>query len=134
MRNVDASSGQSIWRSSQCGFSEFLKAIFGTGYNNSSLISRHNLEIQVHGGSSAQASHIACSSSQKEFVDRLTSWEETIWENPMVTDSSVALTEIADAANRFRSHVVNAMKNAAVHRYNGTLFSLYDLLNSCLIA
>ncbi|CAG7633813.1 unnamed protein product, partial [Allacma fusca] len=128
MSNVDGSKGQSSFQSTQGGISGFLKGIFGgveysdsSSSSSSSSFSRKNMEILVRGGNSAKASQLALSNNQKEFTDRLTAWEETIWENPMVTDSSVALAEVADVVNQFRSGVVNAMKVATEDLYNARL-------------
>jgi len=127
INNVDDHKVRSTFTSNSGGINAFLGNIFGgDGYSSSSsdsLISalKKNINIIILGGNSAKASDLVTSQNQEEFLNRLHAWEETILENPMVTDSSISLREMADVINRIQPNIVHDMKTAILDLYNTKL-------------
>ncbi|XP_037042297.1 uncharacterized protein LOC119078725 [Bradysia coprophila] len=127
MTNISGSLGQSNYEVNPGGISGFLASVFSancTGSETSSSsasFNEKNLEITVRGGNSTKASELASSSTKEQFYERLNAWEDTIWDDPAVADSSVTLGAIADVVNRFESSLVNGMKEAALDLYNSRL-------------
>lgn len=126
MTDFKDSSRQSNSVVNQGGLSGFLGSVFGS--NNDSHTSssftkfdQKSLGIIVHGGNASKASELALSSTEDQFIQRLAAWEETLWDDPIVTDSSVSLVAVADAIGRFHPIVGNGMKHAASDLYNGSL-------------
>lgn len=112
------------------GLSGFLSTIFPsceaslsrpTDFTKS--IDRKSLNIVVHGGSSSLASQLTNSKSQDEFLQNLAAWQESLHENPVVSDYSITLDEVATIVKRIKPQLTLGMQTAVDDLYQSRLIS-----------
>ena len=106
------------------GLSAFLNSIFknkapvessaGHCQSNESMsnasMTKNSMNIKVQGGNGALATKLGSSSSYEQFQIRLQKWEETLWENPVVSELSIALGEVADVVYRIKPEIIVSVK------------------------